>query len=61
MLSSVRYVDIKLFAARTPGFVGANLANVVNEGDTSLPHIGVVCEVMGMDNLKGYQIVQLQD
>ena len=43
-------VDIKIIAARTPGFVGADLANVVNEAALLAARVGN--EVVGMDNFE---------
>lgn len=43
-------VDIKIIAARTPGFVGADLANVVNEA--ALLAARVNNESVGMDNFE---------
>ncbi|HHT9136189.1 MAG TPA: ATP-dependent zinc metalloprotease FtsH [Candidatus Wunengus sp. YC60] len=43
-------VDIKIIAARTPGFVGADLANVVNEAALLAARVGK--EAVGMDNFE---------
>ena len=43
-------VDIKIIAARTPGFVGADLANVVNEAALLAARVGN--EAVGMDNFE---------
>lgn len=43
-------VDIKIIAARTPGFVGADLANVVNEAALLAARIGK--EAVGMDSFE---------
>lgn len=39
-------VDLKVLAARTPGFVGADLANVVNEGALLAARVGKVAVAM---------------
>src|SRR3990170_2209321 len=43
-------VDIKIIAARTPGFVGADLANVVNEAALLAARVGN--EAVNMDNFE---------
>ena len=43
-------VDIKIIAARTPGFVGADLANVVNEAALLAARVGK--DAVGMDSLE---------
>lgn len=43
-------VDIKIIAARTPGFVGADLANVVNEAALLAARVGK--EAVGMDSFE---------
>jgi cell division protease FtsH len=43
-------VDIKIIAARTPGFVGADLANVVNEAALLAARVGN--EAVGMDSFE---------
>jgi cell division protease FtsH len=43
-------VDIKIVAARTPGFVGADLANVVNEAALLAARVGK--DAVGMDSLE---------
>ncbi|NUO08006.1 MAG: ATP-dependent metallopeptidase FtsH/Yme1/Tma family protein [Candidatus Brocadia sp.] len=43
-------VDIKIIAARTPGFVGADLANVVNEAALLATRVGK--EEVGMDSFE---------
>ncbi len=45
-----KHVDIKVIAARTPGFVGADLANVVNEAALLAARVGR--EDVGMDNFE---------
>ena len=43
-------VDIKIIAARTPGFVGADLANVVNEAALLAARVGK--DAVGMDSFE---------
>jgi len=45
-----KHVDIKVIAARTPGFVGADLANVVNEAALLAARVGR--EDVAMDNFE---------